>query len=49
MMRNIMSGKLFLAPLDEKTLRRAMDIGTGTGIWSIDFGKIDSQHNVLLD
>lgn len=29
-------GKLQVAPLP-KTLNRVLDIGTGTGIWAIDF------------
>ncbi len=33
-----MGGKLFFAPLKEETLKRALDIGTGTGIWAIEFG-----------
>lgn len=31
-------GKLHLAPI-KPDLRYALDIGTGTGIWAIDFGK----------
>ncbi|SPO03577.1 related to TAM domain methyltransferase [Cephalotrichum gorgonifer] len=29
--------KLYLAPLEEDKVHRALDIGTGTGIWAIDF------------
>lgn len=32
----VFSGKLFLAPI-QKTIQKAVDIGTGTGIWAIDF------------
>ena len=28
---------LFKAPLDRDTLKRALDIGTGTGVWAMDF------------
>jgi SAM-dependent methyltransferase len=29
--------QLYRAPLDPNTLHRALDIGTGTGVWAIDF------------
>ncbi|KAH7012949.1 S-adenosyl-L-methionine-dependent methyltransferase [Ilyonectria destructans] len=32
-----LDGKLFLAPLDENKIKTVVDIGTGTGIWAIDF------------
>jgi len=32
----VLEGKLFAAPI-EKTIERCLDIGTGTGIWAIDF------------
>jgi tRNA1(Val) A37 N6-methylase TrmN6 len=32
-------GKLFICPMDEqKEIHRVLDVGTGTGIWAIDFG-----------
>jgi ribosomal protein L11 methylase PrmA len=34
-----LSGKLFIAPLTEDKLHRVLDLGTGTGIWAIDFGR----------
>ncbi len=34
----LMHGKIFKAPLTkEKPPRRVLDVGTGTGIWAIDF------------
>ncbi|KAK3399770.1 S-adenosyl-L-methionine-dependent methyltransferase [Sordaria brevicollis] len=30
-------GKLFLSPLDKKKVQKVVDIGTGTGMWAIDF------------
>jgi hypothetical protein len=37
-----LEGVLGLAPpnLKESTLNRVLDVGTGTGIWAIDFGKL---------
>lgn len=32
----ILESKLHLAPLDKK-IQKFLDIGTGTGIWAIDF------------
>jgi hypothetical protein len=29
---------LHLAPLKEKNVKTALDFGTGTGIWAIEFG-----------
>jgi ubiquinone/menaquinone biosynthesis C-methylase UbiE len=32
--------KLFTAPIPkDQLLHRVLDVGTGTGIWAIDFGK----------
>ncbi|KAK0651105.1 S-adenosyl-L-methionine-dependent methyltransferase [Cercophora newfieldiana] len=31
-------GKLYLAPLNKDEIKNVLDIGTGTGIWAIDFG-----------
>lgn len=34
-----LDGRLFTAPIPkEKILNRVLDVGTGTGIWAIDFG-----------
>lgn len=33
----ILGDKLFLAPIDTKDPGRVLDIGTGTGIWALDF------------
>ncbi|KAK0611686.1 S-adenosyl-L-methionine-dependent methyltransferase [Immersiella caudata] len=32
-----LDGKLFLAPLEKDKVKNALDLGTGTGIWAIDF------------
>ena len=31
-------GNLYTAPLDISKVHRVLDIGTGTGIWAMDFG-----------
>ena len=40
-----MHGKLFNAPITDP--KRVLDIGTGTGIWAIEFGDRYPQANVL--
>ncbi|KAH7241257.1 S-adenosyl-L-methionine-dependent methyltransferase [Fusarium tricinctum] len=37
-------GKLHLAPIDTSRISKALDIGTGTGIWAIDFA--DEHPNI---
>lgn len=39
MFLTMMDRKLFLAPISNP-LTRVLDLGTGTGLWAIDFGKI---------
>lgn len=34
----LLGGKLFLSPLETDKVQKVVDIGTGTGIWAIDFG-----------
>ena len=42
-------GKLFVAPIDtDQQLHRVLDVGTGTGIWAIDFGEQESPQIELL-
>ncbi|KAK5655755.1 hypothetical protein OQA88_5292 [Cercophora sp. LCS_1] len=40
-------GKLYLAPLKEENLDKVLDIGTGTGIWAIDFADAHPQATVI--
>lgn len=35
MVRIVQNNKLYLAPI-EKTTKRILDVGTGTGIWAIE-------------
>ena len=43
--RLILGGELFLAPIADKP-QRVLDLGTGTGIWAMDFAEYD--HDKLL-
>ncbi|KAI8281161.1 Secondary metabolism regulator LAE1 [Colletotrichum sp. SAR11_57] len=33
----ILGDKLYVAPIEEKNIHQVLDIGTGTGLWAIDF------------
>jgi hypothetical protein len=41
--------RLYLAPLKEADLKYALDFGTGTGIWAIEFGSFSACLTVRLD
>lgn len=41
-MLTMMRRKLFLAPIDD-SVARVLDIGTGTGVWAMDFGEIPKE------
>ena len=45
MMKIVMSNKLHFAPLDKP--ETILDIGTGTGIWSIEIGDEFPDANVI--
>ncbi|KAL0466353.1 S-adenosyl-L-methionine-dependent methyltransferase [Neurospora intermedia] len=32
-----LDGKLYLSPLDKKKVQKVLDVGTGSGLWAIDF------------
>lgn len=42
-------GKLGLSPPDKDdcSVRRVLDIGTGTGIWAIEFGELKPEAEVV--
>ena len=40
-------GKLFTCPVAEKQIHRVLDVGTGTGIWAIDFADEHPAAHVL--
>lgn len=42
----LIGGKLFLAPIDQN-VRKVLDVGTGTGIWAIDFADEYPQAEVI--
>ncbi|KAN0072081.1 S-adenosyl-L-methionine-dependent methyltransferase [Elaphomyces granulatus] len=35
----ILGGELFVSPIERNGLQRVLDLGTGTGIWAIDFAE----------
>lgn len=39
--------QLYFAPFDENNLQNVLDIGTGTGIWAIEFGDLFPSADVL--
>ncbi|KAI9732312.1 MAG: hypothetical protein M1834_004036 [Cirrosporium novae-zelandiae] len=43
----ILSGKLYLAPLNEDEIHDVVDIATGTGNWAIDFADAHPQARVI--
>lgn len=45
-----LDGKLYAAPVPkEQKLDRVLDLGTGTGIWAMDFGTFDHFYRTVLD
>ncbi|CRG85277.1 hypothetical protein PISL3812_02382 [Talaromyces islandicus] len=43
----ILGGELYRAPLDRTRLRRALDVGCGTGLWAIDFADMHPDTHVI--
>ncbi|RKK16788.1 hypothetical protein BFJ66_g14964 [Fusarium oxysporum f. sp. cepae] len=41
--RLVLGGDLFLAPIGDK-VKRVLDLGTGTGIWAMDFAEYTFPH-----
>jgi len=42
-----LSGKLLICPAANEKLHRVLDVGTGTGIWSIDFAEEHPEAEVI--
>jgi SAM-dependent methyltransferase len=49
LIRKIMGGALYHAPLPETGVLRAIDLATGTGLWAIDFADLHSDTEVLAN
>jgi len=47
MIYKALGDKLFLAPLEEEKVQRALDLGTGTGIWAMDFSDQFTNAEVI--
>ncbi|RPA85830.1 S-adenosyl-L-methionine-dependent methyltransferase [Ascobolus immersus RN42] len=43
----ILKGSLYLAPLKPGSVHRALDLGTGTGIWAVDFADLHPEAAVI--
>jgi trans-aconitate methyltransferase len=44
----MLEGKLYSAPIPkEQTLHRVLDVGTGTGIWAVDFADDHPESEVI--
>lgn len=40
----LLGGELYRAPIG-KNIQRVLDLGTGTGIWAMDFAELDPFKN----
>tara|TARA_R110002060_G_scaffold40370_4_gene51701 strand:+ start:553 stop:759 length:207 start_codon:yes stop_codon:yes gene_type:complete len=40
--------KLVLAPIAEDEIKHVLDIGTGSGIWPVEFGKSSLSDELLI-
>ncbi|UPK99691.1 hypothetical protein LCI18_010626 [Fusarium solani-melongenae] len=43
----VVDGKLYLTPLDKGNVNKVLDVGTGTGIWAMDFGDEFPEADVV--
>jgi hypothetical protein len=42
-------GKLFTSRIDKNKVHRVLDVGTGTGIWAIDYGTYCKPDSNFLE
>lgn len=47
MLTLLLGDRLYLAPIDEKSCRHVLDVGCGTGIWSLDFADAHPSAEVV--
>lgn len=47
MLKICLSDKLYLAPIADKMKGRVLDLGTGTGIWAIEFADEHPDAEIL--
>ncbi|KXH28233.1 methyltransferase domain-containing protein [Colletotrichum simmondsii] len=47
LMVKTIGNKLFLAPINQAKLHRILDVGTGTGIWSIEMGDLFPEAEII--
>ncbi|WDK12919.1 methyltransferase domain-containing protein [Colletotrichum graminicola] len=47
LMVKTIGNRLFLAPIDEAKTHRILDVGTGTGIWSMEMGDLFPKAEIL--
>ena len=45
MLRHILNDKIHLSPV--KSPQKILDVGTGTGIWAIEMGKVQAHYLLL--
>jgi trans-aconitate methyltransferase len=47
MLTLLLGGKLYIAPIDAEKCQNVIDLGCGTGIWSMDFADAHPTANVV--
>ena len=47
MLTLLLDNKLFLAPIEPESVHQVLDVGCGTGLWSMDFA--DAHPNAQIE